>query len=601
MTLAPIRAQRAPVESPAAADLTLQYQVAMPQPENHCFEVTLTVTGWDAPTLVLQMPVWTPGSYLVREYARHVQAFSAKTRSSQQPLTAAKISKNQWQIETAGLAGTEDDAIVVQYTVFAHELTVRTNHLDASHGYFNGAALFFYIPGQEQSRFTVEIVPPRADWQIFTSLPPDPDRPQAYRAADLDTLVDSPFEIGPSTVHEFTAEGQPHQWVIWGTGNYEIKQIIADTQRIIGVEKAIFGELPYDQTYTFLLHLAVNKFGGLEHKNCCSLIYNRFGFCDRDAYHRFMQLVAHEFFHAWNVKRLRPKALETFDYSQENYTRSLWFCEGTTSYYDVLIPHWAGIYDLKGFCDALGKDVNRYLLTPGRQVHSLTESSFDAWIKLYRREAHSDNNQISYYLKGQLVSLLLDLLIRKRHENRRSLNDVMRQMWQQFGREEIGYTEAQLRSVIESVADCDLSAFFADYLEGLTELPLGEALKDFGLALQPQLNAKTPPYLGIRAKDEGRQAKVQFVELGSPAAAVGLAPGDELVALDGWRLTAKALNSRLLDYQPQDHISLTVFQDEALKTYEIELGDRQPQSYKVVPLQKPTPEQAQRLEGWLKV
>ncbi|MEM8638145.1 MAG: M61 family metallopeptidase [Cyanobacteria bacterium P01_G01_bin.54] len=597
MTLAPVRSNRSTAKpAPVLPNLTLQYQVAMPQPENHCFEVTLTVTGWEDPTLVLQMPVWTPGSYLVREYARHVQAFSAKAVEGQKPLTAAKISKNQWQIETAG-----DRKIAVQYTVFAHELTVRTNHLDASHGYFNGAALFFYIPGQEQSRFAVEIVPPHADWQVFTSLPPDPHRTHTYIAADLDTLVDSPFEIGPSTVHTFEAEGQPHQWVIWGTGNYEVEPIIADSQRIIGVEKEIFGELPYEQTYTFLLHLAVNKFGGLEHKNCCSLIYNRFGFRDRDKYNRFMQLVAHEFFHTWNVKRLRPQALETFDYSQENYTRSLWFCEGTTSYYDLLIPHWAGIYDLQDFCEALGKDINRYLFTPGRQVQTLSESSFDTWIKLYRREDHSDNNQISYYLKGELVSLLLDLIIRKRHQNQRSLSDVLRQMWQQFGREEIGYTEAQLRSVIESVADCDLSAFFADYLEGLTELPLATALTDFGLQLQPQLNAKTPPYLGLRTKEESGRARVQFVESGSPAAAVGLAPGNELVALDGWRLTAKDLNNRLLDYQPQDTIALTVFQDEALKTYEIELGDRQPQSYKVVPLKKPTVQQTTLLKGWLKV
>ncbi|NEO87173.1 MAG: M61 family metallopeptidase [Spirulina sp. SIO3F2] len=594
MTLANVISDRPAV----AQNLTLRYQVAMPQPENHCFEVTLAIDAWTDPTLVLQMAVWTPGSYLVREYARHVQAFSAAATETGQPLTAAKISKNQWQIEIPEKSQNSD--ITVRYTVYAHELTVRTNHLDASHGYFNGAALFFYIPGQEQSNFEVEILPPQPTWQVFTSLAPHLDRAHTYLAPDLDTLIDSPFEIGPSTVYDFEAEGKPHQWVIWGSGNYDIQKIIADTQAVITTEKEIFGELPYEQ-YAFLLHLAMNKYGGLEHKNCCSLIYNRLGFRDRDKYCRFMQLVAHEFFHLWNVKRLRPEALEKFDYGQENYTRSLWFCEGTTSYYDVLIPHLAGIYGLQGFCEALTKDISRYLLTPGRTIQTLTESSFDAWIKLYRREAHSENNQISYYLKGEMVSLLLDLLIRKRHENRRSLDDVMRQMWEQFGRDEVGYSEDQLRSVVESVADCDLTEFFAQYLDGLAELPLAEALADFGLQIQPQLSAKTPPYLGIRATDDQGKAKVKFVAAGSPAAAVGIAPDNELLALDGWRLTAKQLNDRLLDYQPQERIQLTVFQDEALQTYEIQLGDRRPQSYKVLPVKNPTPEQSKLLKGWLKV
>lgn len=591
MTIANLSADRPAV----AQGITLHYQVAMPQPENHCFEVTLRLTDWQQPTLTLQMPVWTPGSYLVREYARHIQAFGAIATANQQPLAAAKVSKNQWHIETDGVA-----EITVKYTVFAHELTVRTNHLDASHGYFNGSALFFYIPDQERDRFTVEILPPRPDWHIFTALQPDPDRVNTYIAPDLNTLIDSPFEIGPSAVHPFEAEGKPHQWVIWGTGNYDIEKLIADTQKIIAVEQEIFGELPYEQ-YTFLLHLAMNQFGGLEHKDCCSLIYSRLGFRDRDKYYRFIQLVAHEFFHLWNVKRLRPIALETFNYSQENYTRSLWFCEGTTSYYDILIPNLAGIYDLKGFCEVLSKDVSRYLLTPGRHVQTLTESSFDTWIKLYRREAHSDNNQISYYLKGEMVSLLLDLFIRKQHDNARSLDDVMRRMWEQFGRDEVGYREEQLREVVASVADRDLSDFFARYLDGLDELPLAEALTDFGLQIQPQITEKTPPYLGIRAADDGGRAKVKFVEAESPAATVGIAPGDELVALEGWRITASQLSDRLLDYQPQDTLQLTVFQSEELKTYEVKLGDRQPQSYKVVPIKNPTPEQSRLLKGWLKV
>lgn len=585
-----------PQSSRAIRALTLQYRVAMPQPETHCFEVQLLIPAWAAATLRLQMPVWTPGSYLVREYARHVRQLSACATTTQTPLATQKVSKNCWQIETENVG-----QITVNYTVFAHELTVRTNHLDATHGYFNGAALFLYIPGFEKSNFIVEIMPPKPDWSVFTPLPAHSDRAHTFTAPDLDTLVDSPFEIGPSQIYPFTALGKPHQWVIWGSGNYQIEQIIADTQQIIATEAAIFGnELPYEE-YTFLLHLAVENFGGLEHKNCCSLIYTRLGFRDRDKYIRFMQLVAHEYFHLWNVKRIRPQALEVFDYTQENYTRALWFCEGTTSYYDVMVPHWAGLYDLKGFCEVLTKDVNRYLLIPGRKIQSLSDSSFDTWIKLYRREAHSDNDQISYYLKGAMFSLLLDLLIRKRHRNARSLNDVMRRMWAEFGREEIGYTDAQLKAVIESVAGCDLTDFFAKYLDGLEELPLAAALVDFGLTIKPQLDKHTPPYLGVRVNEDQGRAQVQFVASDSPAAAVGISPGDELVALEGWRLKAAELNDRLLDYRAGDAIALTVFQADRLCTHTITLTEPQPQGYQVVPLKNPTPEQVKLQAGWLRV
>ena len=213
--------------------------------------------------------------------------------------------------------------------------------------------------------------------------------------------------------------------------------MIHDTQKIIEVEAKLYDGLPYEH-YLFILHLSNSGFGGLEHKYCCSLNYSRFGFRSKDKYSRFTQLVAHEFFHLWNVKRIRPKALETFDYTQENYTKSLWFSEGTTSYYDLLIPLWAGIYDESVFLENLSKEITRFLNIPGRKTQPLQESSFDAWIKLYRRDSNSDNCQISYYLKGELVSLLLDLRIRAHHQNQSSLDDVMRIMWDKFGKDEIG-------------------------------------------------------------------------------------------------------------------------------------------------------------------
>ncbi|HAA30905.1 MAG TPA: peptidase M61, partial [Cyanobacteria bacterium UBA8553] len=356
--------------------------------------------------------------------------------------------------------------------------------------------------------------------------------------------------------------------------------------------------LPYER-YVFLLHLAATGFGGLEHKEACSLIYPRFGFRAKDKYNRFLQLVAHEFFHLWNVKRIRPKALEKFDYEQENYTTSLWFCEGTTSYYDLVIPLRAGIYDAKTFLEGISKEITQLQTTPGRNVQPLSESSFDAWIKLYRRDANSNNCQISYYLKGEMVSFLLDLLIRARHENKRSLDDVMRLMWQRFGKEEIGYTPQQLRDAIESVAKIDLSDFFNRYIDGTDELPFDEYLEPFGLQLYTVEVEEPLPHLGLNVKADNGKEIIQFVEAGSPAQEAGINPGDELLAIDGFRVTADQLSDRLKDYNPGDTVKLSVFHQDSLCTLSLTLAAPRSNRYQVVPLENPTEAQKQNFADWL--
>ncbi|PSB12770.1 peptidase M61 [filamentous cyanobacterium CCP2] len=570
-------------------DLDIHYQVAMPHPETHLFEVTLHVKGWRSDTLDLKMPVWTPGSYLVREYARHLQDFGA---TGQQPLSWHKQSKNHWQVETVGI-----DEITIQYRIYANELTVRTNHLDLTHGYFNGAALFFYIPEFQHCPIQVTIVPPKPEWRVVTALPPVAQQENSFLAADYDTLVDSPFEVGLHQCYEFEVLEKPHQFVIWGAGNIDPEQVIVDTHKIIETEAALFGGLPYDR-YLFLLHLSSQGFGGLEHKNSCSLIYSRFGFQTDDRYHRFMQLVAHEFFHLWNVKRIRPKGLEVFNYDAENYTPSLWFSEGTTSYYDVAFPLRAGIYDAKAFLKALGKEISRYLTIPGRLVQPLSESSFDAWIKLYRRDSNSDNSQISYYLKGEMVSLLLDLRIRAKFHNDRSLDDVLRHLWQQFGQPEIGFTPEQLQRVIESVAEEDLSDFFHSYLDTTEDLPFDRYLEPFGLKLQPETD-NLPPFLGMTVRSDNGREVIKFVESDSPAQQAGLDPEDELLAIDGLRVKASELDDRLKCYAPGDTLHVSVFHQDELRTYRVTLAEPRPTSYQLVPIKDPSPAQKQALEGWL--
>ena len=568
------------------------YQVSMSQPTSHLFEVCLQVTNWQGAELNLKMPVWTPGSYLVREYARHVQDFVAEESNSQKTLASRKISKNHWQIKTANSSD-----ITVRYRVFANDLTVRTNHLDANHCYFNGAALCFFIPGWDKQPITIKIVPP-ADWQVTTTLPKIAGETNTFTARDFDTLVDSPVEVGKQKLYDFEVLGKPHQLAIWGEGNANPEQIIADTKKIIATEAKLFNGLPYEQ-YLFLLHLSGSGYGGLEHKDSCTLNYPRFGFRDRDKYNRFLQLVAHEFFHLWNVKRIRPKALETFDYEAENYTTSLWFCEGVTSYYDILIPLQAGIYDRKTFLNNISKDITRYFNIPGRNVQPLGESSYDAWIKLYRRDANSDNNQISYYLKGELVSLLLDLLIRAKHSNKRSLDDVMRLMWERFGKAEIGFTPQQLQNAIAEVADRDLAEFFYRYIETTEELPFEDYLEPFGLHLKAVLEKEPVTYTGMKVQAENGSDQIKFVAAESPAAEAGIDPGDELLAIDGMRVTAQTLDERLKDYQVNDTIQVTVFHQDELKTLPVTLMPAQPSRYEIVVKDDISDTQQQNLSGWL--
>lgn len=595
---------------------TIDYAVAMPNPESHLFEVTLRVQNWSAPVLDLKMPVWTPGSYLVREYAKHLQDFRSGAGDSLRDSFAArtlpwrKISKNHWQVDTDSVSD-----VTVSYRIFANELTVRTNHLDGTHGYFNPAALCFFLPGFDRARYTVKIVPPRPEWRVVTALPPVAGRDNTFAAADFDTLVDSPFEIGIHEACDFEVMGKPHQLVVWGKGNLDADRAIRDIQKVIEVEAKMFGGLPYDR-YIFLLHLSGSGYGGLEHKDSCTLNYPRFGFRSKDKYERFVQLVAHEFFHLWNVKRIRPKALEVFDYEQENYTTSLWFSEGTTSYYDLVIPFRAGFYDAKGLLQHLAKEITRLQTTPGRKVQPASESSWDAWIKLYRRDANSDNSQISYYLKGEVVSFLLDLSIRAQHGNDRSLDDVMRLMWQKFGNAnseqngklnspahptEIGFTPEELKAAIESVAGVDLSDFFARYVDGTEELPYDEYLEPFGLKLAVDETSEIPRLGWTLASEHGRET-IKFVEAGSPAQLAGIDAGDELLAIEGFRVTnAEQANERLKDYKPGDIVAVTVFHQDELRTCSVTLAGPQPTRYSIVPVEQPSAIQQQKFTGWLGV
>ncbi|MCF2970097.1 peptidase M61 [Synechococcus sp. Nb3U1] len=603
-------------EAVVAAPLRLSRQhftVRMPEPANHLFEVELQLREVEPEVpLRLRMPVWTPGSYLVREYARHVQEFRAENEQGI-PLPWRKIDKNTWQIRTPSRLHEQppsngSQTVYVRYRVYAYELTVRTNHLDLTHGYFNGAALFLYVPGREQEPHTLTVIPPKPDWRIATSLRPlsslmpttgDPGLGQSFVAQDYDELVDSPVEVGLHRLATFEVEGIPHSFVVWGEGNLDLARAVADTQRIVTTTANFFGGLPYDR-YWFIVHLSPEGFGGLEHKCSTTLNYSRLEFHQPEKYQRFLSLVAHEFFHTWNVKRLRPLALERFDYNQENYLECLWFCEGATSYYESVILLRAGILTPAAFLKTLSEQIARLQRIPGRAVQSLSESSFDTWIKLYRPHENTLNSQVSYYLKGALVCWLLDLHIRQLSGNRGSLDTALRDLWQRFGKVDHGYSEGQLREAFERAAGAELSQFFAAYVDGTQELDYDTYLQPFGLSLKTYFSHPNPsPYLGLNFNGEGN--RISSVDMGSPAQRVGIWAGDELLAVEGFKVSAAQLPDRLRAYQPHQVICLSVFQAEQLKNFWIPLDPPRPDGYSLEVLPTLTLDQQQLQQEWLGV
>ena len=575
-----------------------QYWVRMPEPANHLLDVELRLTDISTTEpLTLRFPAWTPGSYLLREYSRHLQDFGVFD-ASDRPVSFTRLDKNTWQ-----LAPTDTPRLRIHYRIYANDLTVRTNHLDTTHGYFNGAATFLYCEGRQHEAISLTVCPPDPSWQIATSLTlagaaDEPGQPQTFLAQDFDELVDSPVEVGLHRSQSFEVLGKPHRFVVWGEGNEDLDAIVKATQTIVETEAELFGGLPYD-SYMFLLHLTGSGGGGLEHKNSTSLLYPRFGFQNQERYDRFLSLVAHEFFHLWNVKRLRPKAIETFDYTQENYFCSLWFCEGTTSYYDTLILRRAGLISVETYLKLLGDRIGSLQKIPGRNVQSLVDSSFDTWIKLYRPTENSSNSQISYYLKGELVSALLDLHIRVQSDGRHSLDTVMQDLWQRFGTCERGYTDAELKEAFEAAATTSLDEFFADYIEGTAELNYDRFLAPFGLKLDVSTPSDSAPFLGIKTATENGVAKIKSVAMASPAQQAGIWAGDELLAIAGFKVSSGTWEERLKSYKVGQTLSVTVFQREQLKTVNVTLAEPQPNAYAIVPVSDPTENQRVRCTSWL--
>ena len=606
---------RATAQAPAPE---IAFTVAMSRPHTHLFDIEVAVKRGPTATVPAQeqlvMPVWTPGSYLVREFERHVQDFNA-TDAAGQPLKWEKVNKNTWRVATNGAREWR-----ATYRVYANELSVRTSELNSGHAFWNNANLLMYLDGFLKSPSIVRVIAPDV-WKVATGLPGVPGQRNTFRADNFDILYDSPFEASNFKSLLFNVKGVAHRIVIDGEGNYDPERMRRDVQKIVEAQVELMGEIPY-RDYTFILHLRQNTGGGLEHLNSTALGYPRFGFTVREGdratsagpnasgrpepdYRSFLSLVSHEFFHLWNVKRIRPDALGPFDYTQENYTKLLWVAEGITDYYADVALRRAGLISEAEFLNAAARSFQGLQNTPGRLVQSAEESSFDSWIKYYRQDENSVNSQVSYYDKGAILGLLLDLEIRRRSEGRKSLDDVMRYLYTDFFKKERNYTPADFQKTCELMAGSSLEEFFAKYVRGKEELDYNASLAAAGLRLDTgaTTSAAGKPvekvFFGAElTEDEGR-LMVERVHAGSPAYEQGLNMGDQIVAIDNMRATRDFFLARLAEKKPGDLINLTIFRFDDLSTLLIKLGGRTEGTYKITTLPNQTELQKQIYRAWI--
>ena len=520
----------------------LHYRIEPADLHAHLFHVTLTIAQPAAQQRVA-LPVWIPGSYLVREFAKNLQNLRATQGRRSVPLQ--QLDKATWQVDAA-----PGKPLVLTYAVYALDNSVRTAWLDASRGFFNGTSLCLQVAGQETLPHALELMSTRATatWHVATGLPAVATNTRgfgSYMADDYDALVDHPFELGHFWSGEFKACGVPHRFVVAGAApSFDGARLLADTQKICEAEIRFWhprGKPPHTN-YVFMLNAVDDGYGGLEHRNSTALICTRRDLPrvgdkrSSEGYTTLLGLISHEYFHTWNVKRLKPAAFAQFDYSRENYTHQLWFFEGFTSYYDDLLLRRAGLLDDAAYLRLLNKTINQVDQTPGRLVQSVAESSFDAWVKYYRQDENTPNATVSYYTKGALVALCLDLTLRA--EGTTDLDEVMRSL---FKRCKGGpMSEADLLDVLQLLAGRSLAPELAQWVHSTDTLPLQPLLERHGVAVHAD-PSHMAQRLGLRVAEAGNIV-VKTVLRGGAAEKAGFCAGDEWLGVElpgereGWRL-----------------------------------------------------------------
>ncbi len=570
---------------------TVRYTIFPASPEAHLFGVCCTVEAPDPGGQQFSIPAWIPGSYLLREFARHVVRIRARSGRHEVPIS--KLNNNTWVAEPC--AG----PLTIEYEVYAFDLSVRGAYLDTNRGFFNGTCVFLRVHGAEQLPHEVEILPPRgarqSHWRVATAMTRSGAEHYGfgeYRAGNYDELIDHPVEMGEFSVASFRAANVPHELIVSGRHAADMKRLARDLAKLCEKHIAFWGEAPMKR-YVFLTLAVGEGYGGLEHRASTSLI------CSRDdlpqhgsttpdeRYRTFLGLCSHEYFHTWNVKRIKPEAFTPYDLDHENHTRLLWAFEGITSYYDDLMLVRAGLISRDAYLEGLGKTITQVQRGAGRLKQSVADSSFDAWTKFYRQDENAPNSIVSYYTKGSLIALCLDLLIRERTGGRRSLDHVMRVLWKRYGRSGVGVPEDGVEQVAEQVSGVRLGRFFQSAVHGVGELPLSRLLKHVGVELnwrpaeslgdrggKPASSTATPAArradLGIRTQAEAGGVRISHVLDGGSAQAAGLSAGDVIVAIDGLRVNEKNIEKLLSIRQKAQSLCVHAFRRDELMQFDVE-------------------------------
>ena len=584
----------------------ISYRVAMAHPGRHEFQVTLRVPALpDRAHVELIFPAWAPGSYMIRDFVRHVYGLRIADERGR-PLDSERLDKQRWRVASAGAAFT------VTYRVFAFEASVRTSFLDDSHGYWNGTSLFFAVEGETQRAHDVAIVAPPG-WHVSTALAPT--APGSYRAATYDELVDSPVEVGKHARLNFRVGRTAFEVALYGRTNADPRRLVAILRQVVRATGEIFGGFPFPR-YVFIIHALPVGSGGLEHHASVTMDITGLSFDEDKGYVRFADLAAHEFFHAWNVKRLHDPVLGPFDYTREAYTRMLWFHEGFTDYLANVIILRAGVLDEKGFWRWIAEDWPRYATRPGRLETPLDELSFEAWIKLYKPAENHFNNAVSYYEKGLWVGMALDLELRRATRGRRGLPELFRWLWDGAQHRDATVTETDVRAAARAVGGRSFDAFFERHIHGTADLALPALWRQAGLevTLAPPWSAEageSDPVRRARARSwagamiEGRaagsaeRAFVKNVLPGSPAEKAGLTYGDEIVALGGDRVNATTFAKRLAAHPAGTTVTVTYFRRDLLQEAKLVVGTSPERKLLLQPAAGASADAVAIRKGWL--
>jgi predicted metalloprotease with PDZ domain len=572
----------------------LSYILRFPAPHTHYVEVEMQVPTEGKAAIELAMAVWTPGSYLIREYARHLEGVSARTPAGA-TLVTDKVRKNRWRIRTASA-----ETVLVTYRVYGREMSVRTNWIEEDFALLNGAPTFLTLVEGGPRPHDLQLVLPASWHTVMTGLPAVSDGQQHhYRAADFDTVVDTPILVGNPAVYPFTVDGKPHYLVNEGEGGvWDGPRSAQDVEKIVRAHWQMWGgPLPYDQ-YLFL-NLLTEAGGGLEHLNSTVLMTSRWNTRSRQAYLDWLGLVSHEYFHVWNVKRLRPVELGPFDYENEVYTRNLWIAEGVTAYYTELGVRRAALCTEEEFLAGLSRLITRLQTTPGRLVHPLEMASYDAWIKFYRNDENTSNTTISYYTKGAVVTFLLDARIRAATDGAQCLDEVLRLAYTRYAGER-GFTREEFRAMAQEVAGIDLHSWFVSVLETTEELDYTEALGWFGLRFKPETTSNaTAGWLGLETKVDSGRLLVTQVRRETPGWRDGFNVDDEILAIDGYRVRPEQWAMRLASYRPGDRVAILVARRERLRTLDVTCAAEPPQRWQLEVDPAASTVQQEHFRAWL--